>query len=117
MLGQLFSTNFLLHGIQETETWKGVPDAELNTFIVQLKAHYASFTADSAPNESQTEDELIEPVIDLRGWNDAWISQVSLSQSGREQDIKTHGTFRTCDLIMGYLVPVRTGTLNHESLS
>ncbi|MHB8939168.1 MAG: Eco57I restriction-modification methylase domain-containing protein [Thiobacillus sp.] len=84
MQGQLFSTDFLLRGIQETETWKGVPDAELDAFIGQLRAHYAPFTADSALNESQTEDELIEPVIDLLGWNEAWISQVNLSESGRE---------------------------------
>ncbi|MDZ7585653.1 MAG: hypothetical protein U0938_12615 [Thiobacillus sp.] len=84
MQGQLFSTDFLLRGIQETETWKGVPDAELDAFIDQLRAHYAPFTADSALNESQTEDELIEPVIDLLGWNEAWISQVNLSESGRE---------------------------------
>jgi hypothetical protein len=84
MQGQLFSTDFLLRGIQETEMWKGVPDAELDAFIGQLRAHYAPFTADSALNESQTEDELIEPVIDLLGWNEAWISQVNLSESGRE---------------------------------
>lgn len=84
MQGQLFSTDFLLRGIQETETWKGVPDAELDAFIDQLKAHFAPFTADSTLNEGQTEDELIEPVIDLLGWNDAWISQVNLSQSERE---------------------------------
>jgi hypothetical protein len=84
MQGQLFSTDFLLRGIQETETWKSVPDAELDAFIDQLKAYFAPFTADSTLNEGQTEDELIEPVIDLLGWNDAWISQVNLSQSGRE---------------------------------
>lgn len=84
MQGQLFSTDFLLRGIQETETWKGLPDAELDAFIGQLKAHYAPFTADSALNESQTENALIEPVIDLLGWKDAWISQVNLSESGRE---------------------------------
>jgi hypothetical protein len=84
MQGQLFSTDFLLRGIQETEAWKGIPDSELDAFIGQLKAHYAPFTADSALNEGQTEDELIEPVIDLLGWQDAWISQVNLSESGRE---------------------------------
>ena len=84
MQGQLFSTDFLLRGIQETETWKGLPDAELDAFVGQLKAHYAPFTADSALNESQTENALIEPVIDLLGWQDAWISQVNLSESGRE---------------------------------
>jgi len=84
MQGQLFSTDFLLRGIQETETWKGLPDAELDAFIAQLGALYAPFTADSTLNEGQTEDELIEPVIDLLGWRDAWISQVNLSESGRE---------------------------------
>lgn len=84
MQGQLFSTDFLLRGIQETEAWKGLLDAELDEFIGRLKAHYAPFSASSTLNEGQTEDELIEPVIDLLGWNDAWISQVNLSESGRE---------------------------------
>jgi hypothetical protein len=84
MQGQLFSTDFLLRGIQETEAWKGLADADLDAFIDRLKAYYAPFTAASALNESQTENELIEPVLDLLGWREAWISQVNLSQSGRE---------------------------------
>ena len=84
MQGQLFSTDFLLRGIQETGAWKNLSDSELDAFIVALQAHYAPFKADSTLNEAQTEDELVEPVIDLLGWNDAWISQVNLSASGRE---------------------------------
>ncbi len=84
MQGQLFSTDFLLRGIQETGAWKNLSDSELDAFIAQLQAHYTPFTAGSTLNEAQTEDELVEPVIDLLGWNDAWISQANLSASGRE---------------------------------
>lgn len=84
MHGQLFSTDFLLRGVQETEAWKSISNAALDIFITQIKAHYAPYSADSSLNEGQTEDELIEPVIDLLGWDDAWTSQINLSQSGRE---------------------------------
>ena len=79
-----FSSDFLLRGIQETNAWQDISDAALDTFIDRLRTHYAPFRADSTLNEAQTEDELIEPVIDLLGWNDAWISQVNLSETGRE---------------------------------
>jgi hypothetical protein len=84
MQGQLFSTDFLLRGIRDTGAWKRISDAELDAFIGKLKTHYASFSVDSALNEGQTEDHLIEPVIDLLGWKDCWTSQVNLSQTGRE---------------------------------
>ena len=84
MQGQLFSTDFVLRAVQETEAWRGISDAELDEFISRLKAYYAPYTATSSLNESQTEDELIEPVIDLLGWKNAWTSQVNLSHTGRE---------------------------------
>jgi len=84
MQGQLFSSDFLLRGIQETDAWRQVGEADLDGFIERLRAHYAPFKADSTLNEAQTEDELIEPVLDLLGWEDAWISQVNLSLTGRE---------------------------------
>ena len=84
MQGQLFSSDFLLRGIKETDAWRGLTEGALDAFIDQLHAHYAPFKANSILNEAQTEDELIEPVIDLLGWNDAWISQVNLSETGRE---------------------------------
>jgi hypothetical protein len=68
MQGQLFTTDFLMRGVQETGAWRSLSDFQLDTFISQLKAHYAPFSAQSALNEGQTEDELIEPVIDLLGW-------------------------------------------------
>ncbi len=84
MEGQLFSSDFLLRGIAETDAWRNFPETELDAFIAALKGHFAPFSADSTLNEGQTEDELVEPIVDLLGWTDAWTSQVNLSQSGRE---------------------------------
>lgn len=84
MQGQLFTTDFLLRGICETPAWNAIGEADLDAFIAKLKRHYAPFSATSTLNEGQTEDELIEPVIDSLGWQDAWTSQVNLSESGRE---------------------------------
>ncbi|MFZ4537937.1 Eco57I restriction-modification methylase domain-containing protein [Propionivibrio sp.] len=82
--GQLFSSDFLLRGIRETDAWRTMPEAELDAFIAALQTHFAPFSAASTLNESQTENELVEPILDLLGWENAWISQVNLSISGRE---------------------------------
>jgi len=84
MQGQLFSTDFLLRGITETEPWRALTETALDAFIAQLQTLYAVHHVDSALNESQTEDELIEPVLAQLGWSDSWLSQVNLSQTGRE---------------------------------
>ena len=81
MQGLLFSSDFLLRGITETEIWQSLPESELDNFVSALQKHFARFAADSTLNEAQTEDELVEPIIDLLGWQDAWISQVNLSRN------------------------------------
>ena len=84
MEGQLFSSDFLLRGITETEAWRDLPEAELDAFIAALQARFAPFSAASTLNESQTENELVEPILDLLGWENAWLSQVNLSATGRD---------------------------------
>ena len=84
MEGQLFSSDFLLRGITETEAWRDLPEAELEAFIAALQSRFAPFSAASKLNESQTENELIQPVLDLLGWENAWLSQVNLSATGRD---------------------------------
>ena len=84
MQGQLFSSDFLLRGIAETEAWQALAESEIDTFIADLQSHFSGFNTDSTLNEAQTEDELVAPVIDRLGWRDGWISQVNLSESGRE---------------------------------
>ena len=46
MQGQLFTTDFLLRGICETDAWRALSDADLDAFIAGLKAQYATFAAD-----------------------------------------------------------------------
>jgi len=84
MQGLLFSSDFLLRGISETGAWQSLAETELDAFIAELRIHFSRFSAASTPNEAQTEDELVEPIIDLLGWRDAWISQVNLSEVGRD---------------------------------
>jgi hypothetical protein len=84
MQGQLFSTDFIARGITETAPWRELDDAALNAFIARLRSIYGTLSIDSALNEGQTEDELVEPLLAELGWGDCWISQVNLSESGRE---------------------------------
>ena len=84
MQGQLFTQDFLTRGILETAPWRACDDVALAPFIEKVREVYVSLAADSTLNESQTEDELIKPTLHLLGWNDAWMSQVNLSASGRE---------------------------------
>lgn len=84
MQGQLFTQDFLARGILETEPWRALHDGALNEFISQLRGIYGNLTADTLLNEAQTESEIIEPVLAQLGWGESWLSQVNLSESGRE---------------------------------
>jgi hypothetical protein len=84
MQGQLFGSDFLGRGIRESHPWRQVADAEVESFTSRLKALYAPLRTDSHLNEAQTEDELIEPVLEALGWGGCWVPQVNLSESGRE---------------------------------
>ena len=84
MQGQLFTHDFLTRGILDTDPWRTCDDAALDAFIAALRRVYGSLAADSTLNEGQTEDELIGPILDLLGWGGSWMSQVNLSESGRD---------------------------------
>ena len=84
MQGQLFTQDFLVRGVVETEPWRAFPDADLDAFIISLRGIYRALTIETLLNEAQTESEVIERVLGLLGWNESWLSQVNLSESGRE---------------------------------
>jgi hypothetical protein len=84
MQGQLFSNDFLTRGIRESSPWQSLSATELDAFVDRLKALYGPLTAESHLNEAQTEDELIEPVLAALGWGECWVSQVNLSETGRD---------------------------------
>ncbi len=84
MEGKLFSQDFLLDGIRSTPVWEALPDAALDDFNNNLARIYAPLTADSQLNEANTEADIIEKVLDLLGWHDLTLKQVTASSTGRE---------------------------------
>ena len=84
MQGQLFTTDFLLRGITELPLWKEVHSNEFIAFRAELARVFASRTAQSELNEAQTEDEIVKPILNALGFADAWLSQVNISKTRRE---------------------------------
>ncbi|MBI5438464.1 MAG: hypothetical protein HY936_05895 [Nitrosomonadales bacterium] len=86
MDGKLFSQDFLLDGIKTTPVWEALSDDALNIFIADLKRIYTPLTADSQLNEANTEADIIEKVLDLLGWQDLTLKQIT-SASTRRDDV------------------------------
>ena len=80
--GQLFADGFLCEAIAESQDWQAFDDAALETFRADLRALFDRFPADAAPNEAQTETDLIRPVLERLGWT-ASLWQQRLSAQGR----------------------------------
>ena len=81
--GSLFAEDFLLGSIKTLPDWESVPDAALDQVHTRLRALFVRFPAATSPNESQTEDDLIWPVLRALGWS-ASLRQQNLSPRGRE---------------------------------
>lgn len=84
MDGKLFSQDFLLDGIKTTPVWEALSDDALNVFIGDLQRIYAPLTAASQLNEANTEADIIEKVLDLLGWQDLTLKQVTATSTRRE---------------------------------
>ena len=84
MQGQLFTQDFLLRGIRDTPPYQDLDAADFSHFSTELKALFANTTSASTLNEAQTEQQLINPMLALLGWQGAHLPQVNLSVSGRE---------------------------------
>ena len=81
--GGLFSGDFLGAAITESDDWQAFDEASLYALEAGLNDIFARFPAGGSPNESQTEDDLIWPVLGLLGWAE-WLPQQNLSARGRE---------------------------------
>ena len=80
--GSLFAEGFLLQSVTELPDWRGLTDAYLDEFEATLQALFARFPTSGSANESQTEDDLIWPVLESLGWE--WsLRQQNLSARGR----------------------------------
>ena len=81
--GSLFANDFICDSIVGTPDWKVIVDSELDTFGASVRDVFNGFPIASSPNESQTENDLIWPVLTQLGWT-ANLRQQNLSAHGRE---------------------------------
>ena len=66
--GSLFASDFLQHSIVEIDEWRALTDADLHTVEHALRDIFERFPITRSPNESQTENDLIWPVLTSLGW-------------------------------------------------
>ena len=81
--GSLFAGDFLYDSVAGTTDWQALDDAALEMLETELRAIFDDFPVAGSPNESQTEDDLIWPVLAALGWS-ASLRQQNLSAAGRE---------------------------------
>lgn len=78
--GTLFTSDYLTRGITDTPEYASIDTIAL---AEQLSAILDVFPAATNPNEAQTEDDLIWPVLAALGWKDS-LRQMNLTVSGRD---------------------------------
>ena len=81
--GSLFTSDFLTETIQSVSEWSALGDADLDQFGKSIRAQFDRFPISQTPNESQTEDDLIWPILEALGWTES-LRQQNLSPKGRE---------------------------------
>jgi hypothetical protein len=81
--GSLFSNDFLQERITQLSDWSAVDHTALDALARDLKQIFDRFPTAQTPNESQTEDDLIWPVLARLDWT-ASLRQQNLAAHGRE---------------------------------
>jgi len=82
MKGTLLSNYFLEEGIKTTEDWRKFSERELENLYSKINEILKSFSKRKKPDEADTEDGLICPIIELLGF--PWSRQKSPSKKGRQ---------------------------------
>ena len=81
--GSLFANDFFRDSIARLDDWSELDAAALDAFEASVRDVFGGFPIASSPNESQTENDLIWPVLTQLGWT-ASLRQQNLSTHGRE---------------------------------
>jgi len=81
--GSLFTSDFLTETIQGVSEWNGLKAPDVDHFAITVRAVFERFPISQTPNESQTEDDLIWPILEALGWTES-LRQQNLSPRGRE---------------------------------
>lgn len=77
--GNLFTTDYLVEAIRSTEEYR----TDVEPRYTRIRRILEAFPRDRRPNEAQTEDDLIWPVLEALGWSDI-LRQQNLTSSGRD---------------------------------
>ena len=81
--GSLFTPDFLTDSIRDIDDWNSLAERDLDQFRDTVEEIFAPFPISQRPNETQTEDDLIWPILGALGWT-AWLRQQNLSPRGRD---------------------------------
>ena len=81
--GSLFAHDFLTESVVELADWQALDDTALDELDGALRDLFERFPIAQTPNESQTEDDLIWPILGHLGWT-ASLRQQNLSAQGRD---------------------------------
>ena len=76
--GSLFADDFLRESIARLVDWTAFDDEAIEVFRASFRDVFDRFPITGTPNESQTEDDLIWPVLELLGWTSS-LRQQNLS--------------------------------------
>lgn len=81
--GGLFTSDFLKESIANVVDWQNLADSEIDRLAIELRQIFDRFPISQTPNESQTEDDLIWPILVRLGWA-ASLRQQNLAARGRD---------------------------------
>ncbi len=82
--GGLFTREYLLEGIKESDAWKALDDSALASLHAEVAKFLTAIEKLKKPSEAETETELIWPVLRAVGWTNS-LPQQNLSFGGREK--------------------------------
>jgi hypothetical protein len=83
--GGLFASDFLRHGIRETDAWRVLEKDKASVAAIadELRQMFEVFPKSEKTSEARTEDDLIWKVLPRLGWAH-YVRQQALSAKGRE---------------------------------
>jgi len=82
--GGLFTREYLLEGIKESEAWKALDDSDFSSVRAEVEKRVLAVQKLRKPSEAETESELIWPTLRALGWKNS-LPQQNLSFGGREK--------------------------------
>jgi len=81
--GSLFTQDFLAEGITETHEFNAAGESEIAACRQRIRDAFRSLPAKRAPNEAQTEDRAIWPILEALGWT-YFAKQQKTEKRGRQ---------------------------------